>query len=91
MWFYQSPWRSPIRHRRVTAEQTDQASYRSRDAGLAGYAGAPGLGLFTKVEHEDFYDAVCIAAMRLVCRPGNARNAVAIAAISATRQADKKT
>ena len=49
-----------------------------------------GPGSF-KVEDEDFYDAVCIAAIRLVCRPGNARNAVAIAAISANRQADKKT
>ena len=45
----------------------------------------------SEVEDEDFYDAVCIAAMRLVRRPGNARNAVATAAISANRQADKKT
>jgi hypothetical protein len=49
--------------------------------------GGPGS---SEVEDEDFHDAVCIAAMRLVCRPGNARNAVAIAAISANRQADKK-
>ena len=44
-----------------------------------------------KVENEDFHDAVCIVAMRLLCLPGNARNAVATAAISANRQADKKT
>ena len=50
--------------------------------------GGPAL---SEVEDEDFHDAVCIAAMRLVCHPGNARNAVAIAAISANRQADKKT
>jgi hypothetical protein len=42
-------------------------------------------------EDEDFHDTTCIAAMRLACLPGNARNAVATAAISANRQADKKT
>ena len=44
-----------------------------------------------KVENEDFHYAISTAAMRLVCRPGNTRNAVAMAAISANRQADKKT
>ena len=64
--------------------------YRSRRASLASCAGALGRAL-SEVEYEDFHDAVCIAAMRLVWRPGKARNAVAIAAISANRQADKKT
>ena len=38
-----------------------------------------------------FHDTTPIAAMRPACRPGNARNAVAIAAIAANTQADRKT
>jgi hypothetical protein len=44
-----------------------------------------------QVEDEAFHDATGNVAMRLACLPGNARNAVATAAISANRQADKKT
>jgi hypothetical protein len=42
-------------------------------------------------DDEPFYDAASIAAMRIGCLPGNARNAVAMAAIAANTQADKKT
>ena len=42
-------------------------------------------------EDEARHEAACIAAIRLVCRPGNARNAVAVAAIAANTQADRKT
>jgi hypothetical protein len=44
-----------------------------------------------QVEDEAFYDATSIAAMRIGCRPGNARNAVAMAAVAANTQADRKT
>ena len=44
-----------------------------------------------QVEDEAFYDATSIAAMRIGCLPGNARNAVAMAAIAANTQADRKT
>lgn len=44
-----------------------------------------------QVEDEAFYDATSIAAIRIGCRPGNARNAVAMAAIAANTQADRKT
>ena len=44
-----------------------------------------------QIEDEAFYDAASIAAMRIGCLPGNARNAVAMAAIAANTQADKKT
>jgi hypothetical protein len=44
-----------------------------------------------QVEDEAFYDATFIAAMRIGCLPGNARNAVAMAAIAANTQADRKT
>jgi hypothetical protein len=43
-----------------------------------------------QVEHEAFYDATSTAAIRIGCRPGNARNAVAMAAIAANTQADRK-
>ena len=48
-------------------------------------------GRLQRLQLGRFYDAVCIAAMRLLCLPGNARNAVAMAAIAANTQADKKT
>jgi hypothetical protein len=44
-----------------------------------------------QVEDKAFYDAASIAAMRIGCLPGNARNAVAMAAIAANTQADRKT
>ena len=44
-----------------------------------------------RVEDEAFYDATSIAGMRIGCLPGNARNAVAMAATAANTQADKKT
>jgi len=44
-----------------------------------------------QVEDEAFYNATSIAAIRIGCRPGNARNAVAMAAIAANTQADRKT
>ena len=44
-----------------------------------------------QIEDEAFYDAASTAAMRIGCLPGNARNAVAMAAIAANTQADKKT
>jgi hypothetical protein len=44
-----------------------------------------------QVEDEAFYDATSIAAMRIGCLTGNARNAVAMAAIAANTQADRKT
>src|SRR5260370_16160838 len=44
-----------------------------------------------EVENEDFHDATSIAGMPLAGRPGNARNAVATAAIAANRQADRNT
>jgi hypothetical protein len=40
---------------------------------------------------ESCYDATPIAAIRIGCLPGNARNAVAMAAIAANTQADRKT
>jgi hypothetical protein len=51
-----------------------------------------GIGLVgDEIEDEYFHDAISSAAMRLARRPGNAKNPVATAAISANRQADKKT
>jgi hypothetical protein len=51
-----------------------------------------GIGVVCEeVEDEYFHDAIPSAAMLLVRRPGNAKKAVATAAISANRQADKKT
>jgi hypothetical protein len=44
-----------------------------------------------QVEDEAFYAATSIAAIRIGRRPGNARNAVAMAAIAANTQADRKT
>jgi hypothetical protein len=44
-----------------------------------------------QVEDEAFYEATSIAAMRIGCLPGNARNAVAMAAMAANTQADRKT
>jgi hypothetical protein len=44
-----------------------------------------------EVKDEYFHDVISSAAMLLAHRPGNARNAVATAAIRANRQADKKT
>jgi hypothetical protein len=44
-----------------------------------------------QVEDEALYDATSIGAMRIGCLPGNARNAVAMAAIAAKTQADRKT
>ena len=85
------PWRlHTIRHREYRRSPADGrvTEVAMRVLKVRGRAGARGL---SQGEDEDFYDAVCIAATRLVCRPGNARNAVAIAAISANRQADKKT
>ena len=44
-----------------------------------------------QVEEEAFHDATCMTALRLVCLPGSARNAVATAAIAANTQAERKT
>jgi len=44
-----------------------------------------------QVEDEAIYDATSMAAVRIGCLPGNARNAVAMAAIAANTQADRKT
>ena len=49
-----------------------------------------GIGV-EQVEDEAFYDATSIVAMRIGCLPGNARNAVAMAATAANTQADRKT
>ena len=73
---------------------------RGRQANLArpcaGSGGAPAkvaeIGVCgEQVEDEAFYAATSIAAIRIGCRPGNARNAVAMAAIAANTQADRKT
>jgi hypothetical protein len=40
---------------------------------------------------KPFQDATSVAAMRIVCLPGKARNAVAMAAIAANTQANRKT
>jgi hypothetical protein len=44
-----------------------------------------------QVEDEAFYDATSIAVIRIGRRPGNARNAVAMAAVAANTHADRKT
>jgi hypothetical protein len=43
------------------------------------------------VEDEASHNATSIAPMRLVCLPGSARNAVAVVAIAANTQAERKT
>ncbi len=44
-----------------------------------------------EIEDKDFHVASSSAAMRLGCLPGNARNAVATAAIAANTHADRNT